>query len=66
MPALLVIPLISVLVTLVVVGVVLWLINAFIPMAPPIKTVLNVIVVLVLCVWLLQVFGLMSGGPYIR
>ncbi len=49
---------IEILVTLVVVGVVLYLVNAFVPMAPPIKTVINVLVILCLCVWLLNVFGI--------
>jgi thiol:disulfide interchange protein len=41
-----------------VVGVALWLINRFIPMASSIKTILNAVVVIAVCVWLLQVFGL--------
>lgn len=51
-------PLISIVITLVVIGVVLWLINSFIPMASSIKTLLNVVVVICTSVWLLQVFGL--------
>jgi hypothetical protein len=51
---------ISVLVVLVVVGVVLYLINTYVPMAAPIKTILNVIVVLFLCLWLLKVFGIVD------
>ena len=51
-------PLISIVITLVVVGVVLWLINSFIPMASGIKTLLNVVVVICACGWVLQVFGL--------
>lgn len=57
-------PIVSVLVILVVVGVALYLINNYVPMAPPIKTVVNVLVVLMLCVWLLSVFGILSSGPY--
>jgi hypothetical protein len=53
-------PVVSLLVTLVVIGVILWLVNTYIPMAPPIKTVINVVVVLVLCLWLLNVFGMMN------
>jgi type IV secretory pathway TrbD component len=56
-------PLVSVLVVLIVAGVVLWLINTYVPMQPPIKTVLNVIVVLVLCLWLLSLFGI--GDIYV-
>lgn len=50
--------LISVILVLVVVGVVLWLITTYIPMSPPIKTVLTVVIVLVLCLWLLSLFGI--------
>lgn len=49
---------IQVLVVLVVVGLVLYLVNTYIPMAAPIKTVLMVVVVLFLCLWLLQIFGI--------
>ena len=51
-------PLLNLVVVLIVVGVALWLINRFIPMAASIKTILNVVVVVVVCVWLLQVAGL--------
>lgn len=54
-------PLIQVVVVLVVVGVVLWLINRFIPMAGSIKTILNVVVVIVVVLWLLSVFGLIGS-----
>ena len=58
--------LVGLLVTLVIVGVVLWLVNTMIPMDAKIKTIINVIVVLAVCLWLLNVFGLFSGGPVIR
>ena len=50
--------LINVVVTLIVIGVALYLINRYIPMASSIKTILNVVVVVVVCVWLLQAAGL--------
>jgi hypothetical protein len=53
---------ISVIVVLVVLGLVLYLIETYIPMAPPIKTVLRVVVVLFLILWLLQVSGILGGG----
>lgn len=53
--------LITVVLVLIVVGVLLWLVNTYIPMASPIKTILNVVVVLAVIVWLLTVFGLISG-----
>jgi hypothetical protein len=54
---------IQVLIVLVVVGVILWLVQTYIPMAPPIKTIITIVVVLFLCVWLLGVFGI--GRYYI-
>lgn len=50
--------LIQVLVVLIIVGVCLYLVQTYIPMAAPIKTVITVVVVLFLCLWLLQVFGI--------
>ena len=52
--------LIEIVVVLIVVCVVLWLINTYIPMASSIKSLLNIVVVIVVVVWLLQVFGLWS------
>jgi hypothetical protein len=57
---------ITIIFVLLVVGVVLWLINNYVPMAGPIKTLLNAVVVIVLIWWLLRVFGLISGGPPVR
>jgi len=52
-------PLIQIFVVLIVVGILLWLVNRFIPMAGSIKSILNAVVVIVVVVWLLNVFGLM-------
>lgn len=52
-------PLITLIMTLVVVGLILWLINNYIPMDGTIKKILNVVVVIVVILWLLSVFGLM-------
>lgn len=51
-------PLINIVVALIVVGVALYLINKYIPMASSIKTILNVVVVVAVCVWVLQAAGL--------
>jgi hypothetical protein len=51
-------PLLTILIVLIVAGVVLWLINTYIPMDRTIKTILNVVVVIVVIVWLLKAFGL--------
>ena len=54
-------PLIQVVIVLIVVGVILWLINRFIPMAGSIKTILNAVVVIAVVLWLLSVFGVLSS-----
>jgi hypothetical protein len=59
-------PLINIVIVLVVVGVLLWLINRFIPMQGTIKSILNAVVVIVVVLWLLNVFGLFSSLPRIR
>ena len=59
-------PIINLIVILVVIGVALWLINTYVPMADPIKTVLNVVVVLIVCLWLLGLFGITGGTIPIR
>ena len=59
-------PLINIVVVLVVTGVALWAINTYIPLARPVKTILNVVVVAVLCVWLLQTFGVIDNIKSIR
>jgi hypothetical protein len=51
-------PLLTVLLVLIAAGVVLWLVNSFIPMDGKIKSILNVVVVIVVIIWLLKVFGL--------
>jgi len=51
-------PLLYIVLALIVIGMGLWLINTYIPMAGSIKTILNVVVVVSVCVWLLQTFGL--------
>ena len=54
-------PIISLIITLVIVGVLLWLINSYIPMDETIKKILNVVVVIVVVLWLLSVFGVIGG-----
>jgi hypothetical protein len=50
-------PIISVLLTIIVVGFLLWLVNRFIPMEGTIKTIFNLVVIILVVVWLLHVFG---------
>jgi predicted membrane protein len=51
-------PLINIVIVLVVVGVALWLINNFIPMARSIKTILNIVVVVAVAIWVLKAVGM--------
>ena len=59
-------PLIDVVVTLIVVGVILWLVNRFIPMAGSINSILNAVVVIAVVLWLLDVFGILDSFSTIR
>ena len=54
-------PLIQLIIILVVVGVILWLVNNYIPMDATIKRILNIVVVIAVILWLLSVFGVL--GP---
>ena len=58
--------LLYIVVVLIVVGVVLWLINRYVPMASSIKTILNIVVIIVVLLWLLRAFGIISGGSPVR
>lgn len=59
-------PLISLVITLVVVGIVLWLINTYIPMDAKIKKILNIVVVICVVLWLLSAFGVLGHTNDIR
>jgi hypothetical protein len=51
-------PLIYIVLVLMLVGVGLWVINTYIPMARSIKAILNAVVVVVVCIWVMQAFGI--------
>ena len=59
-------PLLTVVLTLIVVGVLLWLVNTFIPMAGSIKSILNAVVVIVVVIWLMNAFGLLHFVQHLR
>ncbi|MBF0300875.1 MAG: hypothetical protein HQK51_19355 [Oligoflexia bacterium] len=59
-------PLIQVVIILVVVGIILWVINSYIPMQSTIKNILNAVVVIAVILWLLSVFGLIGDISAIR
>ncbi|MGR9115508.1 MAG: Thivi_2564 family membrane protein [Gammaproteobacteria bacterium] len=53
----------SIVVSLAVVGLLLWLVNSYIPMDARIKQILNIVVIIVVVLWLLSAFGVLSGIP---
>ncbi len=57
-------------IVLIVVGVLLWMVNAYLPMDEKIKNILNVVVVICVILWLLQVFGVLGMAnvpvPHVR
>lgn len=59
-------PLIQLVVVLIVVGVLLWLVNTYVPMDAKIKNILNIVVVIAVVLWLLSAFGLLGGLYTVR
>lgn len=59
-------PLINLVITLIVVGVLLWLVNTYIPMDRKIKSILNAVIVIAVILWLLSVFGVLGNVTGIR
>lgn len=59
-------PLLEVVIVLIVVGVILWLINKYIPMQGTVKQILNAVVIIALVLWLLQAFGVFDSFSNIR
>ena len=58
--------LVALLLVLIVVGVILWLVNTYIPMDRKIKNILNVVVVIVVVLWLLRAFGVLDSLNSVR
>jgi hypothetical protein len=59
-------PLVNLVVVLIVVGVLLWLVNNYIPMAGSIKKILNAVVVIAVVLWLLNAFGILNSLSRLR
>ena len=59
-------PLLNLVIVLCVVGVILWVINSYIPMQSTIKRILNVVVIIAVILWLLNVFGVIGSLSGIR
>ena len=58
--------LVTIVLVLIVVGVLLWLINTYIPMQGTIKSILNAVVIIVVIIWLLQAFGVLGEIGRVR
>lgn len=56
----------TIVITLIVVGMLLWLVNTYVPMAGSIKSILNLVVVVVVILWLLRGFGILGGGAEVN
>ena len=59
-------PVLTILIVLIVTGVILYLINRYIPMDSKIKSILNIVVVILIIVWLLKVFGILGSLSSIK
>ena len=59
-------PLLTIVLTLIVIGVLLWLVNTYIPMDGKIKQILNIVVVIAVVIWLLYGFGVLGHSGEIR
>jgi hypothetical protein len=59
-------PVISLIIILAVIGLFLWLVNAYIPMDATIKKILNVVVLIAVILWLLSVFGVLGAAWHVR
>jgi len=59
-------PLVNLVITLIVVGVLLWLVNTYIPMDRKLKSILNAVIVIVVVLWLLSVFGVLGNLSGVR
>jgi hypothetical protein len=58
--------LISLLVTLIIIGVVLYCVNTYIPMQAGIKKIINIVVLVVVCLWVLSIFGILPDLNAVR
>ena len=59
-------PILTIIIVIILVGLLLWFAESYIPMSPPIKRILQGVVVLILILWLLQVFGILGSIGNVR
>ena len=59
-------PVLNILLVIIIAGVVLWLVNSYIPMHRTLKNILNIVVVILVVIWLLSVFGVLGDLQNLR
>lgn len=59
-------PILNILLVIIVAGVILWLVNSYIPMQRTLKNILNIVVVILVVIWLLNVFGVLGDMRNLR
>ena len=59
-------PLLTILLVLIIAGVILWLVNTYIPMDATIKKIFNAVVIIVLIIWLLKAFGIFNSMMHVN
>ena len=59
-------PIIHLLILLVVIGLLLWVVNTYIPMEPTMKKIVNIVVIIAVILWLLSIFGIFDMGTNVR
>lgn len=59
-------PILTVLIVIIVVGVILWLVNSYIPMQRTVKSILNAVIIIILVIWLLNIFGVLGSLQNVR
>lgn len=59
-------PILNILLVIIIAGVILWLVNSYIPMQRTLKNILNIVVVILVVIWLLNVFGVLGDMRNLR
>ena len=59
-------PILTIILTIIIVGLLLWIVNSYLPMDGKIKQILNIVVVIILIIWLLKIFGIFAGLDNVR
>lgn len=58
-------PILTIFFVIIIVGLLLWVVNTYLPMDAKIKQILNIVVVIILVIWLLKAFGVFAGLSHV-